>query len=104
MVLTFEGGPDREISQGESMSDQEGPHGKDHVQFTQCHGQTRLTTQMASTELQPVVDLQRPDRISNEKQEPQTVAKNLKYTQIYTHLSLLHHVGSIEAKSGSHPS
>lgn len=65
MALTFEGSPDREVSQGEGMSNQEGPQGKGLIQVTQSYAQSRLTTQMPSTELQPVVDLQVPDSSSN---------------------------------------
>ena len=101
MVLTFQGSPDREIRQREGMSDQEGAQGKGQIQFTQRPGQTGLATQTASAELQPVVDLQ--IIIRNKKQEPPNVAINLNYIHNHTHLSLLHHVGSVEAKSRSHP-
>lgn len=57
MLLTFESSPDRQVSQGEGMPNQEGPQGESLVQFSQCHSQIWLITQMASTKLQPVVNL-----------------------------------------------
>lgn len=65
MVLTFEGRPHTEIGQGDSMSDQVGSQRKSQIQFAQCLSQARLTAQTPGTELQPVVDLQAPDSISN---------------------------------------
>lgn len=62
MLRTFEGSPDRKVSQGDGMSNQEGPQGEGLIQFSQCRGQTRLTTQTPSAELQPVVDLQVAER------------------------------------------
>lgn len=71
MVLTFEGSPDRKVSQGDGMSNQKGPQGEGLIQFTQCYSQTGLTTQTSSTKLQPMVNLQIPGRISNEKKKQQ---------------------------------
>lgn len=62
MLRTFEGSPDRKVSQGDGMSNQEGPQGEGLVQFSQRRGQTRLTTQTPCAELQPVVDLQVAER------------------------------------------
>lgn len=75
IVLTFEGSPDRKVSQGKGMSNQEGAQGKSLIQFTQCCSQ-RLTTQTASTELQPVVNLQIPDAASQiGKKNPKLLQK-----------------------------
>lgn len=60
MSLTFEGSPDRQVSQGEGAPDQEGPQGEGLVQFTQRHSQIWPITQTASTKLQPVVNLKTP--------------------------------------------
>lgn len=68
MALTFEGSPDGQVSQGQGMTDQERPQGKNLVQFTQCHCQTRLAGQTTITELQPMVHLQLPESIVNEDQ------------------------------------
>lgn len=57
MLLTFESSPDRQVSQGEGMPNQEGPQWESLVQFSQCHSQIWLITQTASTKLQPVVNL-----------------------------------------------
>lgn len=88
------------------MSNQEGPQGKGLIQFSQCPSQTRLTTQTPSTELQPVVDLQIQDdkHLKYRSGTPNCYRLCHTHTIKHTHLSLLHRVGSVEAKSGSNTS
>lgn len=64
--MTFEGSPDRQVSQRDGVSHQEGPQRQDLVQLTQSHNQTGLTTQTPGAELQPVVNLHIPERRDGE--------------------------------------
>lgn len=94
---TFEGGPDRNISQCQGMSNQEGPQRQSLVQFSQGHAQTGLTTQTLGPELQPVVHLH--ILCINIKKD-----NGWRIPLTRTYLRLLHGIGSIEAKSWSNPS
>lgn len=98
-MLTFEGSPDRQVSQREAMPDQEGPQGQGLVQLCQRRCATGWISEAASAELQPVVNLQTQLKF----QLTHSAAEGWKGRVCSTHLGLLHYVGSIEAESGSHP-